>query len=498
MKVVSAQQMARIESLAYRDGASEVDFMEEAGSGVALIVHDHAEQNNLDKQVILLCGKGNNAGDAYVAGVHLLHLEYSVTAFQLYPIEECSVLCQQNYERFVGEGGRVFSTSQVEELQFPSSGIIVDGIFGTGFHGNVEEPITSVIRAANGSRLPIVAVDIPSGLNGETGAVSTTAIVATKTAFLGLPKTGLFLRDGWDHVGVLFHVDFGLPRNYIDAAEADMVMLSPDMVMPLLPPMKRSRHKYQAGHVVGLAGSPAMPGAAMLSTLASYRGGAGIVRLLHPEGMETQLSASPYELIKVPYRKGDVETIVEWMNRASAVFVGPGLGLTDETRRIISEVLPRIEKPCVIDADALTILSEKEIRLPKQTILTPHLGEMKRLLHVETAEVNMEFLVKCHAFATGKGVTLIVKGGPTFIFHGEELAMVNPRGDPGMATAGSGDVLTGLLAALLGQGMSTRDAAVLGVYLHGVAGEAAADEMTSYGMVASDIINFLPDAFAGM
>jgi hydroxyethylthiazole kinase-like uncharacterized protein yjeF len=495
MKVVSAKQMTRIESLAYHDGASEVDFMEEAGSGVALVVHEYSEEHNSDKLIHLLCGKGNNAGDAYVAGVYLLHLDYIVTAFQLFPIEECSLLCRQNYERFINEGGRVYTSSNIEELPFPHAGIIVDGIFGTGFRGDVEEPIASIIRAANQTHLPIIAVDIPSGLNGETGEASEDTIIATNTAFLGLPKTGFFLEDGWNHVGTLYHIDFGLKKDYIDAAEADLTMLSPDMLLPLMPPIIRNRHKYQTGQVIGLAGSPSMPGAALLSSLAALKGGAGIVRLLHPEGMQPLLSASPYELIKVPYSSNDLDMIVEIMNRAAATFIGPGMGLTPETRHLIKEVLPRLEKPCVIDADALTVIAEEEIALPKQTILTPHTGELNRLLHIDSHLLDKEFLLRCQAYAANKEVTLILKGGPTFIFHKDQEIVVNPRGDPGMATAGSGDVLTGLLASLLAQGLSTQNAAALGVYLHAVAGEQAAYELTSYCMTASDIILYFPDAF---
>lgn len=495
MKVVSSKQMSRIESLAYRDGASELDFMEEAGSGVALVVHEHAEQNNLDKRIILLCGKGNNGGDAYVAGIHLLHLEYTVFAIQAFPIETSSHLCRQNYERFLSDGGRVYHYESEEIPNFPRSGIIVDGLFGTGFRGDVSEPVSTIIHSANKSGLPIIAVDIPSGLNSETGVASSNTIVAIKTAFLGLPKTGFFLRDGWNHVGELYYIDFGLKEEYINAAEADLNMLSPDLIQPLMPAIIRNRHKYQAGYVIGLAGSPTMPGAALLSSLAALRGGAGIVRLLYPAGMDVNLSSSPYELIKVPYEANDYGMIVDTMNLASANFIGPGLGLTDESRKMMRSVIPRLLKPCVIDADALTLLSEEDIPLPAQTILTPHLGEMKRLLHLESVELNLKFLMQCQSYAAGKNVTLILKGGPSFIFHASELITVNPRGDPGMATAGSGDVLTGLLAALLSQGMSTKDAAALGVYLHAVAGEEAARELTSYCVIASDIINFFPDAF---
>lgn len=492
MKVVSSSQMSEIESIAYRDGASESDFMEEAGSGVALVVHDYAERHNTDRVVILLCGKGNNGGDAYVAGIHLLHLDYEVFAVQLNPISECSPLCRQNYERFINEGGR-----QAEVLtEFPSTGIIVDGIFGTGFHGKVGEPYAALISLANHSGLPIIAIDIPSGLNGETGIAEGEAIIANETAFLGLPKVGFFLDDGWNYVGKLRYVDYGLPKQYIDELQPEFVMLSDDILQPLMPPIKRSRHKYEAGYVVGLAGSPGMPGAAILSSTAALRGGAGIVRLLHPDGMQAELSSSPFELIRFAYHASDVQEILEQLNRAKAVFVGPGMGRTPQVFSLLKKIIPYINVPCVIDADALNFLAEENVPLPQQTVLTPHHGEMMRLLGItQKPELNRDFLKKCQKYAADKKITLVLKGAPTFILQANSPFMVNPTGDPGMATAGSGDVLTGLIAGLLAQGMTPKDAACLAVFLHGIAGEHAAEELTSYGVCASDIIYHFPEAF---
>lgn len=495
MKIVTAQQMSQLESNAYRDGSSESDFMEEAGSGVALIVHDYIENHHLDRHIILLCGKGNNAGDAYVAGVHLLHLEYHVVAYQTVSINDCSHLCRENYFRFLQEGGMVKEITSPEEISYPSSGVIVDGLLGTGFHGEIREPLASFIGSANLSHLPIIAVDIPSGLSGDTGEAAIPCIRATVTAFLGLPKIGFFFLDGWNHVGKLEYVDFGLPASYIEEFDTEMHMLSPDMLRPFIPPVVPNRHKYQAGYVVGLAGSPLMPGAAILAGSSAMSSGAGIVRLLHPEGMETLLSASPFELIKVPYNQKNSAFIIETMNLAAATFIGPGLGVTPATHQLLREILPHLNKPCVIDADALTILAEEKIPFPEKTILTPHTGEMKRLLKIDSFTLDVTFLNQCQDYCTKNRLTLILKGGPSFVFHPNEKIRVNARGDPGMATAGSGDVLTGHLAALLAQGLSPHEAASLGVYLHGIAGERAAADLTPYCMIASDIINYFPEAF---
>lgn len=496
MKVVSPEQMARIEAAAYSEGSSESEFMEEAGSGVALIVHEYAETHNSGRQIILICGKGNNAGDAYVAGTSLLQLDYEVFAYQLEPFSRCSDLCQSNYLRFQEEGGKVVEITTAAELFLPSQGIIIDGIFGTGFRGHIQEPYTSIIAALNASNLPIIAIDIPSGLNGASGDVSEGAIIANETAFLGLPKMGFFLKDGWNHVGKLRYVDFGLPKIYAEELETNLLMLSSGDLKAWLPKISRSRHKYEAGYVVGLAGSPEMPGAAILAASGALHGGAGIVRLLHPPGMEASLCSSPPELIRTEFHPDHLDEILTFMNQASATFIGPGIGRSSKMLELLEKLLPRLTQPCVLDADALSLLAGKKISLPKKTVLTPHRGEMNRLLgRSDRPLMSLEYLEACRRFAIERGVTIALKGGPSFILHADETIQVNPRGDPGMATAGSGDILTGLIAALLAQGALPQDAAALGVYIHAIAGEFAASELTPYCMTATDILYRFPEGF---
>lgn len=497
MKVVSSKQMAYLESQAYRDGSREEVFMENAGRGVAIEVDAFADSHRLPSEVILLCGKGNNAGDAYVAGIHLLSWGYTVTAFQISSIHDASPLCKANYIRFKENGGIIQDIQHVEEIKFPEQGVILDGLFGTGFHGTAREPFDSAIKLANNSGLPIIAIDIPSGLSGETGVVEGAAIRAAETIFLGLPKTGFFLQDGWNYVGKLRHVDFGLPHSYIEESDSDLILLTEEMLRHHLPPIQNSRHKYQAGYLVGLAGSPGMPGAGILAAHASLRSGAGIVKMLHPMGMEQELAASPFEIIKVGYGPQERDKIIELLNQAAANFIGPGIGRTPEMRKLLKEILPHLKKPCVIDADALTIIGEDKLSPPEGAILTPHAGEMIRLMSQSAQSPHSkEFLNECQRYAEAHHVTVVLKGGPTYIFHPHEVPMVNAHGDPGMATAGSGDVLTGVIAAFLAQKLSAFDAAALGVLIHGTAGEIAADDKTSYGMIAGDIIECLPDAFS--
>ena len=491
MKVIPASEMARVEKLAYEKGASDEVFMEAAGRGLAEVVEGLVQEQNLEWQAAILCGKGNNAGDAYVAGCYLLEQGYAIRALQLAPIEEASPLCKKNHDRFVAAGGEVVAVEEEEDLRFFDDGVIIDGVFGTGFKGKVEGTFAAAFRRANVSGLPAIAVDIPSGINGNTGEMGGIAIEAHTTVYLGLPKTGFFLGEGWNHVGHLHLVEFGLAQEFVDEAQPDFIMLIKHVAAQLLPPIVRSRHKYQAGYVVGVAGSQAMPGAALLSSFAALRAGAGMMRLLHAADMRPHALGLPAEVLAEPLESG-----MNWLEKASAVFVGPGLGTDKKTANLLRDVLAQITCPCVLDADALTLIAQDDLKFPEQTVITPHRGEMHRLLGREELD-GPDLLKACQEYVNEKNVVLVLKGGPSFVFLPKPLNMpwVVTRGDAGMATAGCGDVLTGVIAALLAQGLRPGHAALAGTYLHGVAGEFAAEELTSYSVVASDVTEHLPEAF---
>lgn len=481
MQIVSPKQMAFLEKQGVQQGASEKSYMERAGLELSSCI----DRLSPAKQACLLVGKGNNGGDAFALGTHLLKAGWQVEAIQA--SKELSPLSQSYKEDFLALRGTL-----THEL--PHEGILVDALFGTGFKGKAQEPYASLITRANQSGLPIFAIDLPSGLNGDTGAVEGEAIRAAVTLYLELPKKGFFLQEGWRHVGKLVKISFGLDPSLLALIEHDMTLLEQGLLKPLLPPIIPDRHKYQAGVVGVLAGSPGMPGAALLASKGALRSGAGLVRLLHPKGMEAELSSSPWELIKAPYTS--VHDILETFEKSTAVLIGPGLGRDPKTRNLLKELLPNIHKPCLIDADALTLIAEDKLPIPQGAVLTPHIGEMMRLLpHASPKPHTTEFLHTCQHFAEKYGITLVLKGGPTFIFHPASPIRVCPFGDPGMATAGTGDVLSGVIAALLAQHSTPENSALLGTCLHGMAGEAAAQQMGSYSLIASDVVEALPHAF---
>lgn len=497
MKIVTSKQMAEIESSAYKDGFKEEDFMEAAGKGIAESLDNYIKNHCLERKITFVCGSGNNGGDAYTAAYHLLKHGYEIIVYQFGTFEKCNRLCQIHCNQLRDRGLVINFFDSASKLELSHGKIIVDALFGTGLNRPLEEPYISIIKKINKSNHPIISIDIPSGLDGNSGLCLGEAIQANHTLFLGLPKIGFFICDGWNHIGKLEYIDFGLPSSAVKSFEATITMFQIKDLNKIFPRMLSNRHKYQAGCVYGLAGSPGMAGAANLSTSASLKGGAGIVKLLYPKGMEAELSGSLYELVKIAYENSDHQFVIECINKANSVFIGPGLGITPETKELMKTVLNHITVPIVIDADALNIIAEENLPFPKNCIITPHLGEFLRLLKITTKQiVNNEFLLVCQEFVEKHKIVLILKGGPSFIFCPGEPAVIVPYGDPGMATAGSGDVLTGLTASLLAQGLSLRNAAIAAVFLHAYSGECAAKAKTSYCMTAGDIIGHFHCAFS--
>lgn len=476
--IVSAKEMARIEKKSIEEGADDEAYMDKAGSEIARIV----QEEFAPQKVLLLLGKGNNGGDALVAGLHLHQAGVEVIAYHLYPPEKYSPLCKKKGEAFYRAKGVFLPIENTTE--FPEDCLILDGLLGTGFSGKTEGLLAETIDKVNNSDALVVALDIPSGIDGNSGKAGGSAIKAFMTITLGMAKRGLFFADGYNHAGALRIVDFGLAKKYHDEAEVQGYLLG-DNVLEYLPKIERTRHKYQAGYLLAVAGSPGMPGAALLACSAALRSGVGIVRLYHMPKMEEELANAPYELI----RSDQFEELFNETKRANSLLIGPGMGRNEEAKKRFLRLLD-LSLPMVIDADGLFHLSAvKNFKAKAPTILTPHKKEMERLLGAApTHEV-------CAKYAKEKNVVLVLKGAPTWIFSPDEAPLVCIRGCPGMATAGTGDVLTGIIGSLLAQKVSLLPAAAMGVYLHGLAGEIAAEQLSDEAMIASDLIEALPDVF---
>lgn len=474
IKVVTPEEMRRVERLAVAKGASSKDFMLQAGTRVAATAKAHLQKSG-GRNVALLTYRGNKSGDAFVAGIELLKAGFQVRA----------VICDTtgSYTELNRHFAAQFTGRVDADYDFSQDDLLIDGLLGTGFSGAAEGTLKKLIEAANLSGKPILAIDLPSGLDGTTGKVQGAVIQATETVTLGFPKIGLFTKEGWNCLGKLQIEPFGLSDEMVE--EAIPVAYIADLKKLHLPPMIRSHHKYERGCVIGFGGSEKFKGAIKLSGSAALHTGAGIVQLFTLE----DVGPVDDELIAQIW---DLESWKRMLTKASAMFIGPGLGRSAKAREACKAVLHQISKPCVVDADALFFVPE--VGHPKHCVLTPHRGEMLHLLGATADLDDSELWDQCQSYVEKQKLVLVLKGAPTRIFAAGELPILVVQGDPGLATAGSGDVLTGIIAALLAQGQALREAAVLGVMLHSLAGERAAAEKTSYGFTATDLIAYLPSA----
>jgi NAD(P)H-hydrate epimerase len=355
-------------------------------------------------------------------------------------------------------------------------------MFGTGLERPLEDPWLDAIRAMNAGSCPIVALDVPSGLHADSGRVLGAAVHASITVtFIGL-KAGLFTGAGRDHAGDILFDDLALPATVFDRVVPSGRRLTPDNLRHLLVPRSRHAHKGDAGRVLIVGGQPGMPGATRLAGEAAYRAGAGLVTIAtHPAHAEVVASTCPELITSGVNNPAELEALLP---RASVVALGPGLGQSAWAQELF-ELVVRSERPLVLDADALNLLAARP-RMRSDWILTPHPGEAGRLLDCPASQVQADRFAAVHALVARHGGVCVLKGSGTLVSGGDSPVWLCDRGNPGLASGGTGDVLTGVIAALVAQGLAALDAARLGVWLHATAGDAAA-RAGERGLMASDL-----------
>jgi len=507
--------MRRIDKEAIEEiGIPGRDLMEKAGEGVAAKVRDLLPEEGMHPFVVLIAGKGNNGGDALVAA-RLLHQEGIKTrTFLLAKEEELKGDAALNLSRLKEAGAPLIELGGDEDLKtlfeyLSQSAVVVDGIFGTGFKGEVRGPAAEVIKAVNETPARLVAVDIPSGLEGESGKVEGEAVRVDWTVTMGLPKTGLVRGKGLDYSGRICVMDIGFPPDLIDEVSSEIEMIDPQELRGLLPPRRPVSHKGDYGHVLVLAGSPGFTGAAALTSVSALRAGAGLVTLGVPESLNPILETKCTELMTLPLPETAQGTfspeakgkIMEFCARATVVALGPGLSRNEETGGLVKKLVKECPLPMVIDADGLNLLAGDVSVLTaarSPLILTPHPGEMVRLTGMAKEELLKDREKAARDFAEKYNVTLVLKGAGTLIAPPSGPLWINLTGNPGMASGGTGDVLTGLIAGFLGQGLSPLDAARLGVYLHGAAGDRAAKKVGRISLIATDLLAEVPPALKNL
>ncbi|HEY1233069.1 MAG TPA: NAD(P)H-hydrate dehydratase [Candidatus Binatia bacterium] len=508
MIVVTAEQMREMDRLTIQKyGVPSLTLMERAGRSIAQAILERFSRH-AKKGVLVVAGKGNNGGDGFVVARLLKKKRIPCEVALLARREELSPDAAHNCNSFLKLKGQV-SEIGADDLgvlgeRARKSGLVVDAILGTGVKSEVRGLYASAINSINACGLPIVAVDIPSGVHTDTGAALGAAVQAELTVALGFAKRGEVIYPGIDHVGNLSVADIGLAAQAIAEVKPDTELLEPETVRALVPRRAADTHKGSYGHVLVIAGSRGKAGAAILASRAAMRCGAGLTTLAAPRSLNNIFASSLIEVMTEPLRESSAEELEplgdhDWgclIERKDVLLFGPGIGVGPATQTHLRWLLRNLAIPWVIDADGLNNLALEIDRLKQAKtapVLTPHPGEMARLTEKSTAEVNRDRVEIARTFALGHRCHVVLKGARTVIATASGKIFINPTGNPGMASGGMGDALGGILAALLAQGLRPEDAMKLGVYLHGFVGDRVAASKGSIGLIASDIIEGLPE-----
>ncbi|MGO8760889.1 MAG: NAD(P)H-hydrate dehydratase [Desulfobaccales bacterium] len=510
MKLVTASTMRELDRRAIQDlGIPSLVLMENAGRTTYRILR--REFLCLPGEVAVLAGPGNNGGDGFVVARYLANAGLPVAVFLLGPRDRVSQDARVNLEILAHLGIAVAEVLTEADLnpaihRLAQAGLIVDALLGTGLNSPVQGLMAALIERVNHLKAPVLAVDIPTGLSADTGEVLGVALKAQVTVTYGWPKLGQVLPPGRDYVGRLWQADIGIPP--ILARDLPLELAEAREMRALLPPRPFGSHKGTFGHLLVLAGSQGKTGAAAMTAEAALRAGAGLVTLGVPASLNDILEAKLTEAMTLPLPEAPGARalgaaawtpILEFLDEKSTLALGPGLGTHPETRDLVRRLVQDLPQPMVIDADGLNNLAGAAAGLKNAAgprILTPHPGEMARLIGLTIPEVQARRLDLARETAARFGVTLVLKGAQTVVAAPDGRASLNSTGNPALASGGTGDVLTGLIGGFLAQGLAPWDAARLGVYLHGLAADFFVSRHGQRGMIAGDLLSVLPQMLA--
>jgi hydroxyethylthiazole kinase-like uncharacterized protein yjeF len=508
MRAVTAEEMAEMDRTAIEVlGIPGVVLMENAGRGATEVMW-HYFPGLEGKRVAVLAGGGNNGGDGFVIARHLWQKRVAVKVYLLKKRENYEGDAKVNLEIIEKIGVQVeeyFDNKSLAGLKrrLAQADLLVDAILGTGLNAPVRGFYREIIDMVNELERPVLAVDLPSGLSATSGVPLGVCVQASVTATFGLPKVGQLVTPGCKYVGHLEVVDIGLPRSVTEAAEPPGLWLEASDLAPLLRSRSLVSHKGSFGHVLVVGGSVGKTGAAAMAGLGAARAGAGLVTLAVPTSLHGLMEVKVTEVMTEPLAETADQTVATvalprlyaLLKGKQALALGPGLSVDAETVEVVLDLVKNCPCPIVIDADGINALVNrldalKRARAP--LILTPHPGEMGRLVKCSAEEVQNKRLSLVQSFSEQYGVTLVLKGARTLVGgHGGRLA-INSTGNPGLASGGTGDVLTGLIAGFLAQGLSPFDAACAGVYCHGKAADRLARRWGDRGMLATDLLPEIP------
>jgi len=509
MKVVTGECMRDLDRQAIGEhGVPGLTLMENAGAGAAREILRWLPGLREGGRVLVLAGRGNNGGDGFVVARHFREQGIGVEVILFGKRGEVKGDARVNLERWETMNGPVPEILAPEDFKiwiprFDSFDLFIDALFGTGLNQEVRGLPAEAIRAVNEVDVPRAAIDIPSGLHSSTGEILGEAFRADFTATFGLPKLGMVLYPGAEMVGTMTVVDIGLPPAVIQGIKNPYILLDRTELLPLLPPRPPESHKGNYGHLLIIAGSLGKTGAAVLAALGALKIGTGLVSVALPRSLNSIILANLPEAMTEPLpetedgvlRLESVERILRALEGKTAIVIGPGISTLPHVGEIVAAVIKKAEVPVLVDADALTHIARDRNVIAGRAcpvVLTPHPGELARVLNTTSAEVQKNRIASALAASRGLDAWVVLKGARTVIAGPQGEILVNPTGNPGMAQGGMGDVLSGIIGGLLAQGLSPGSAAALGVFLHGMAADAIRFFRSEVGILASEVAEGIP------
>ena len=502
MRILSAEAMREVDRCAIEEvGIPSLVLMENAAIGVVDAIGEIYEEA---ESAAIFCGPGNNGGDGLAIARHLAVRGYEVQVFLVAgrrgmrgDAEVQLGICRRQglaIQEVADEDGVVEALEEAREAD-----LIVDALFGTGLSKPLEGLLADLVQGLNDLPVPCVSVDLPSGLNGSRSEPLGPHIEADLTVTFAAPKIAHVFPPASESVGELVVTDLGIPPELVEEAEEEggpLHLMVGEELSGLLPEREPGTHKGDYGHVLLVAGSPGKAGAAILAARAAVRSGAGLVTAAVPESILDVVDLGSIESMTLPLRS--LDGVLEAAEGKSVLAMGPGLGQEDETAEAIRRIAAEVSLPLILDADGINAFAGRAAELAgrsAETVLTPHPGELGRLLGISTSEVQEDRIAAARRAAVEAEAVVVLKGHRTLVVTPGGEVHVNTTGNPGMASGGTGDVLTGLIAGLLAQGLGALDAARLGVYLHGLAGDLAAARTGEAALTAGDLLTYLPAAF---
>ncbi len=510
--LLTAAQMRRCDARAIEEArVPGLVLMENAGQGTFVEIASRLETLGGSK-VVLVCGKGNNGGDGFVLGRHLCNAGAQVRAYLFGKKAQVKGDARANLDAFVGVGGDLVEDAgkapAMEELRADlwDCDVAADALLGTGLEKDVEGEFARAIALLNESPCIVVSLDIPSGICSDSGAVRGAAVEADLTCTYGAFKVGQWQYPGRERCGELVEIPISIPPPFYEAAGPNHFLLSAGDVWPGLLSRPPDAHKGHFGHLLVVAGSHGKSGAAVLSCLGAHRVGAGLVTLAVPRSLEAVAAPQSPETMTALLDENSAGgiseksagAILDLLKDRSGLLLGPGIPTDPETGRSLQHVLERAQGPLVIDADGLNLLAKAALRpgglSSKQVIVTPHPGEMARLLGKKAADVQAARIEMARAYATQEKVICVLKGAGTVVAAPDGAVYISPFGNPGLASGGTGDVLAGMIAGILAQeGPSPLEAACSGVILHGLSADRIAGRRgAEAGLLAGDVALEIP------